>query len=89
MLFTFMEKYCKELAKSYKRLDHSTNAALSNEKSYRENIEERERALAEIDEQDMDDEEIETNVKILAESSPYKRKVNEDIKRVLKVMNNG
>ena len=89
MLFLFMEMYMKELSKSFKDIARSTEAAIKGESSYRKSIKEREIKMAEADSDsiEMDDEEIDRNVSILAESSPYKRKVDEDLKRTLKAMN--
>lgn len=89
MLFTFMEDYCKELAKAYKDLAKSTEAALKGEPNYQNQLKDREEALAEIDGISMSDEEIEANVEIQAQASPYRQRVNEDVQRVLKVMRDG
>ena len=89
MIFQFMEDYCKRLASAYKDLEKSTTAAIGGEKNIQEQLVEREKALAEIDGIPMEDEDVEQNVAIQVESSPYRRKVNEDIQRVLKVMSDG
>ena len=89
MIFQFMEAYCKRLAGAYKDLEKSTTAAIGGEKNFQEQLVEREKALAEIDGIPMEDEDVEQNVAIQVESSPYRRKVNEDIQRVLKVMSDG
>jgi len=79
----------KELSKSFKDIARSTEAAIKGESDYRKQIKDREIKMAEADSDsiEMDDEEIDRNVSILAESSPYKRKVDEDLKRTLKAMN--
>ena len=89
MLFLFMQMYMEELSKSFKQIARSTEAAIKGESSYRKSSKEREIKMAEADSDsiEMDDEDIDRNVDILAESSPYKRKVDEDLKRTLKAMN--
>ncbi len=89
MLYKFMEDYCKELKKSFKALEKSTKAAIKGEPKYRDGLKEREEKLVEIDGISMTDEDIEVNVATQAQSSPYRRKVNEDAQRVLKVMKDG
>ena len=89
MLFIFMEMYCKELAKAYKDLANSTEAAIKGESNYQKQLKDREEALSEIDGIPMTDEEIEANVEIQVQASPYRRKVNDDVQRVLKVMRDG
>jgi hypothetical protein len=89
MLFIFMQMYCEELAKAYKDLAKSTEAAFKGESNYQNQLKNREEALAEIDGIPMTDEEIEANVEIQAQASPYRQKVNDDVQRVLKVMKDG
>jgi chaperonin cofactor prefoldin len=89
MLFVFMEMYCEELFKAYNQLVKSTEAAIKGEPNYQKQLKDREGALSEIDGIPMTDEEIEANVAIQAQSSPYRRKVSDDVQRVLKVMKDG
>ena len=84
-----MEEYYEALGEAYKDLGRSTKAALEGEKKYQNNLRVMEKALAEEDEISMDDEEIEANVKIQVASSPYRRKVDDDIDRLKKVMMDG
>jgi hypothetical protein len=89
MLYLFMQMYMKELSKSFKDIARSTEAAIKGESDYRTQVKDREIKMAEADGIEMDEEDIDQNVDILSESSPYKRKVDEDLKRTLKVMGNG
>ena len=89
MLFIFMEMYCKELSKAYKDIARSTEAAIKGESKYRESVKVRETKMAEADGVEMDEEEIEQTVDIITKSSPYRRKIEEDLKRTLRVMKNG
>lgn len=86
MLFIFMQMYMKELSDSFKNIARSTEAAIKGEPKYREQVKDREVKMAEADGIEMDDEDIDQNVDILSKSSPYKRKVDEDLKRTLGLM---
>ncbi len=82
-----MESYCKELAKAYKDIAKSTKAAITGEPNYQKNLKKREKELAEQDEIEITDEELELYVK--AQPSPYRMKTEEKLGKLKKVMLNG
>ena len=89
MLYKFMEDLTEDLAKAFRDVENSTQAAISGEKGYRDNLVEREKMMAEADGEEMSEEDLDQVVAVQVQTSPFKSKVDEDLQRVKKVMSNG
>jgi hypothetical protein len=89
MLYKFMEDLTEDLAKAFRDVENSTQAAINGEKGYRDNLVEREKMMAEADGEEMSEEDLDQVVAVQVQTSPFKSKVDEDLQRVKKVMSNG
>lgn len=86
MLFLFAVMYFDELSEAFEDLSNIAGRVVESEKNLANQLKQREELMAELDDVELDEEELEATVELLMKSSPNRIKLNTELDKLYSKM---